>query len=98
MDDYMRVPLEARLKSAWDSKEISRMYADDYFAALSWMCGNAYYTGLYNGSLARHVPQKGRTTLAWLADRAWRLDRDQCAELLYRLLVEPFADPMWEET
>lgn len=102
----MRQRLSERLRTVNGAKTgyppAFRIFMDDYFYALSRMCGSEYYSSLYNGYLKKFDCWDGLIhVIAIVVPTTLHNNKiapkDQM-ELLHRILVEPFADStIWEE-
>lgn len=101
MGRVRRIPLEERLRLAGAGDgfppAVFEVFFDSYFYTLSGMCGSPYYETLYDGSLSRFSPPRGYCLLPEAVAGAAGEGTEGCRELLFRVLLEPFGDPMWEE-
>ena len=102
----MRQRLSERLSAVNGAKAgyppAFRIFMDDYFYALSRMCGSEYYSSLYNGYLKKFDCWNGKfqplvAVIPATLHNNKIAQKDQM-ELLHRILVEPFADStIWEK-
>lgn len=101
MGRMRRVRLEERLRQAGAGNgfppAIFEVFFDSYFCVLSEMCDEPYYETLYDACLSGFNPERGFCLLPEAVAGAAVGDTEEGRELLFRVLLEPFGDPMWEE-
>ena len=89
-----RIPLNERLRSIrvkpHDFLNLFLAVPEYFYTAMSEMCSREYFKNIYNEKIEKYAAQH-YTTMCELVDKVWNLEISEESELLYRILIEPFA-------
>lgn len=90
-----KIPLKERLQTAGTNRPdflaAFEIFANDFFLEIAKMTGNTYFESVYYSFVADYNDENGGYVLSEIVHRANELPTAEKLDLLYTILIEPFA-------
>lgn len=90
-----KIPLKERFQTAKTNKPnflaTFELFVNDFFLEIAKITGNTYFESVYYSFVAEYNDQNGGCVLTEIVHRADELPSEEKLDLLYTVLVEPFA-------